>query len=47
MLDGSLKIFKLMLVRDLEELRVIYGEAQSEVEIFPLLILCKTKPTHD
>lgn len=47
MLNGSLKIAKLVLMCDLEKLWVICCETQSEPEIFPLLILCQTKPTHD
>ena len=39
MLNGSLKIAKLILMRDLEKLWVICGETQGELEIFPLLIL--------
>ena len=47
MLDGSLKIVKLIFMRNLEELWVICCDIQREIEVFPLLILCKTKPTHD
>src|SRR5467141_631384 len=38
-LNGSLKIAKLILMRNLEKLWVICGETQGELEIFPLLIL--------
>jgi hypothetical protein len=44
-LNGSLKLGELILLRDLEKLWVISCETQRELEVFPLLILCQTKPT--
>jgi len=47
MLNGSLKIAKLILMCDLEKLRVVLGEIQSEFEVSLLFILAQTKPAHD
>src|SRR5260370_16635139 len=47
MLNGSLKISKLILMCDLEKLRVVLGELQSEFEVSLLFILAQTKPAHD
>jgi hypothetical protein len=43
-LNCFLKIGKFILMRDLEKLWVIFCETQSELEIFLLFILGKTKP---
>src|SRR5258708_25065851 len=45
--NGILKIVKFIFMRDLEELRVVCCEVQSEFEILPLLLLRQTKPTQD
>ena len=47
MLNGSLKIGELIFMRDLENLRVVRGEPQSELEILLLFILRQSKPVHD
>ena len=46
-MNGSLKIAKLILMCDLEKLRVVLGEIQSEFEVSLLFILAQTKPAHD
>ena len=47
MLNGSLKIVELIFVRNLEEFWVICCETESELEVFPLFVLCQKKPIHD
>ena len=47
MLNGALKIVKLIFLRNFEKPWVIFCEAEGELEVFPLLVLRHAKPVHD
>src|ERR1700680_1232801 len=47
MLNGALKIVKLIFMRNFEKPWVICCETEGELEVFPLLVLCQTKPVYD